>query len=158
MAEDGKFLTFELGDQLYAIDISYIKEILNGCGNISPVPEFPEYSRGIVNLRGDIVPIIDMRRRFNLPEFTDLRKVCIIVTESKGAAGSDYLGFAVDKVDEVNDFVGAEISPAPKISSATSKYVTGVYKADGKIIMILDPVLLLTDSMVEAIDKYMGNK
>ncbi len=155
-AEDGKYLTFEVADQVYAINISCVKEILNGCGNITAVPEFPDYSRGVVNLRGDIVPIIDMRRRFHLPEFMGKGKICVIVTESNGAADSEFLGFVVDRVRAVSDFLGQDISPAPKISANTSKYVTGVYKGAGEIVMILDPVLLLTDSMIEAIGDYMA--
>lgn len=156
-AEDGKYLTFEIGEQIYAIGISCVKEILNGCGNISPVPEFPDYSRGVINLRGDIVPIIDMRRRFHMPEICESEKICVIVTESSGAAGTDYIGFAVDRVRAVSDFAGEDICPPPKISSPSSKYITGVYKGGGNIIMILEPSLLLTDSMIAAIGEYMDN-
>lgn len=155
-AKDGKFLTFELGGQSYAIDICCIKEILNGCGSIIPVPEFPDYSRGIINLRGDIVPIIDLRRRFHLPEQEmSGGKICIIVTESGGAAETDYLGFVVDKVNTVSDFAGADINVPPKISVTASGYITGVYKGNGSISMILEPKAMLTDSMVEAIDAFM---
>lgn len=155
-AKDGKYLTFELGGQSYAIDICCIKEILNGCGSIIPVPEFPDYSRGIINLRGDIVPIVDLRRRFHLPEL-DMKdgKICIIVTESGGAADSDYLGFVVDKVNTVTDFVGKDINLPPKLTTTKSAYVTGVYKGNDTISMILEPKGLLTDSMVEAIDAFM---
>lgn len=158
-AHDEKYLTFELGGQNYAIDICCVKEILNGCGSIVAVPEFPDYSRGIINLRGDIVPIIDLRRRFNLPELDISNgKICIVVTESKGAADSDYLGFVVDKVKTVTDFDGAYINDPPKISAGKSNYITGIYKADGSIIMILEPTALLTESMVEAIDSYMDKQ
>ncbi|MBQ7783789.1 MAG: purine-binding chemotaxis protein CheW [Oscillospiraceae bacterium] len=154
--EDGKYLTFELSGQMYAIDIRCIREILNGHGSISPVPEFPEYSLGVINLRGDIVPIIDMRKRFHKPPIEGSHKECIIVTESSNS-GADYIGFSVDKVSSVMDFEGKDISAAPKLTSNGSKYVTGMYKADGRIIIILDTDLLLTDSMVEAIGEYMGN-
>lgn len=155
--EDGKFLTFELAEQLYAIEIGRVKEILNGCGNITPVPEFPDYGRGVINLRGDIVPIVDMRRRFHLPELDMNGKVCVIVTENVSGAGSDYLGFVVDKVQAVEDFEGKYVSDAPKIASTNSKYITGVYKAQGDITMILDPDALLTESMINAIGDYMDN-
>lgn len=154
--EEEKYLTFELSGQTFAIEISCVKEILNGCGSISPVPEFPEYGKGVINLRGDIVPIIDMRVRFHQPPMEVTDKICIIVTESKGNAKSDYLGFVVDTVCAVVDFDTGEISPAPSLSGSTSKYIKGVYKAEGKIIMIIEPELLLTESMIEAIGDYMN--
>ena len=153
--EEEKYLTFELSGQTFAIEIGCVKEILNGCGNISPVPEFPEYGKGVINLRGDIVPIIDMRVRFHQPPMEVTDKICVIVTESKGSAKSDYLGFIVDTVCAVVDFDMNEISPPPSISGSTGKYIKGVYKADGKIIMIIEPELLLTESMIEAIGEYM---
>lgn len=155
--QDGKYLTFELMGQIYAIDIGYVKEILNGCGSISPVPEFPEYGKGVINLRGDIVPIIDMRIRFHQPAAVMNNATCIIVTESRTETGADYLGFAVDRVNAVMDFEGADITEPPSLSMTTSKYIIGVYKAVGQIIMILDPDKLLTDDMKEAIGEYMGN-
>lgn len=153
--EEKKYLTFELSGQTFAIEISCVKEILNGCGSISPVPEFPEYSKGVINLRGDIVPIIDMRARFHQPPIEVTDKICVIVTESRGSAKSDYLGFVVDMVCAVVDFDTGEISPAPSLSNTKSKYIKGVYKADGKIIMIIEPEQLLTESMIEAIGDYM---
>lgn len=153
--EEEKYLTFELSGQTFAIEISCVKEILNGCGSISPVPEFPEFSKGVINLRGDIVPIIDMRARFHQPPIEVTDKICVIVTESRGSAESDYLGFVVDTVCAVVDFDIGEISPAPSISNTSSQYIKGVYKADGKIIMIIEPEQLLTESMIEAIGDYM---
>lgn len=152
-----KYLTYELSGQTFAISINCVKEILNGCGRISPVPEFPEYGKGVVNLRGDIVPIIDMRVRFHQPPLEITDKACIIVTESNGSVKSEYLGFMVDSVCAVVDFDTAEISPPPSISGSTGKYIKGVYKADGKIIMIISPEMLLTDSMIEAIGDFMDN-
>lgn len=156
--EDGKYMTFELMGQLYAIDINCIKEILNGCGSITPVPEFPEYGRGVMNLRGEIVPVIDIRKRFGKPPLTGVDQICIIVTESRGAAVSEHLGFVVDKVDAVSDFVGSEIVPPPKLAAASNKYITSIYKANGKIILILEPENLLTESMKSAIEVYMEGK
>lgn len=153
--EEEKYLTFELSGQTFAIEISCVKEILNGCGSISPVPEFPEYGKGVINLRGDIVPIIDMRVRFHQPPMEVTDKICVIVTESKGSAKSEYLGFIVDTVCAVADFDTSEISPPPSISGSMSNYIKGVYKADGKIIMIIKPELMLTESMIEAIGDYM---
>lgn len=151
----GKYLTFELGSQVYAIYIGDIKEILPGEQTIVSVPEFPEYGRGVINLRGDIVPIIDMRKRFRLPEAPDNIKSCMIVTESN-MAGVKYLGFSVDRVCTVADFEDGDITQPPQINSAARRFITGVYKAHGQIIMILDPVLLLTESMETAIEEYVG--
>ena len=96
-----------------------------------------------------------MRVRFHQPPMEVTDKICVIVTESKGSAKSEYLGFIVDTVCAVVDFDTSEISPPPSISGSTSNYINGVYKADGKIIMIIKPELMLTESMIEAIGDYM---
>lgn len=153
--KSGKYLTFELGSQVYALYIGDVKEILPGEQTIVPVPEFPDYGKGVINLRGDIVPIIDMRRRFKLPEAVLDAKSCMIVTEGC-IAGVKYLGFSVDKVRTVTDFDEKDIGPAPQITSVAGRFITGVYKANGQIVMILDPVSLLTESMENAIGEYMG--
>ncbi len=155
---DGKYLTFELSGQSYAIQISCIKEILNGCGNISSVPEFPEYGKGVVNLRGDIVPIVDMRIRLHVPAADYKGKICIIVTESNAGTGASYIGYVVDKVKAVEDFDGSDISPSPKLAGESSKYITGVYKGKDGITMIIAPDELLTENMKAAIDRYMDRK
>ncbi len=146
----GKYLTFELASQVYAIYIEDIKEILPGEQTIVPVPEFPEYGRGVINLRGDIVPIIDMRKRFRLPAAPADIKNCMIITN--GCTGDvKYLGFSVDRVRTVADFEDKDITPPPKLGTAAGRYVKGVYRADGHIVMILEPLSLLTEDMEEAI-------
>lgn len=153
--QGGKYLTFELSSQVYAIYIGDVKEILSGEQTVVPVPEFPDYGKGVINLRGDIVPIIDMRRRFRLPDAPPGIKSCTIVTE--GCTGEvKYLGFSVDKVRTVTDFEEKDITPPPKITSAVGRFVKGVYKAEGKIVMILEPISLLTETMSDAIDTFVG--
>lgn len=153
--KSGKYLTFELSAQVYAIYIGDVKEILPGEQTIVPVPEFPDYGRGVINLRGDIVPIIDMRRRFRLPDAPEDVKSCMIVTEGC-TAGVKYLGFSVDKVRTVTDFDEKDIGPAPKLSSTAGRFIQGVYKADGQIVMILEPLSLLTESMESAIEEFVA--
>ncbi len=154
--QDGKYLTFDLYNQIYAIEISCIKEIINGHGGISRVPEFPDYGKGIINLRGDIVPVIDLRIRLGYPSENNDSNLCIIVVEASEFTGSHYLGFAVDKVRAVSDFEGAGIAAAPRLSAKTSKYLTGVYKSREGIVMILNPEAVLTENMISAINQYMA--
>lgn len=155
--EDGKYLTFDLAGRGYAVNISCVNTIVNGCGDISPVPDFPDYSRGIINLRGDIVPIIDVRRRLRMPDAEDLSKCCIIVTDSQGKVDSKFIGLVVDKVNSVVDYSGDNFSNVPKITSSGSEYLKSIYKAENGIVMILEPVKLLTEVMTEAIDRYMSS-
>ncbi len=152
-AKEGKYLTFELYGQLYAMSIDYVKEIFNECGSISAVPEFPDYSKGIINIRGDIVPVIDLRKRLHMPEKTTTgKRECLIVTENEELENK-YLGFMVDMVRAVEDFEAEKLLPAPKLAASTSKYVIGIYNGAEHIVMILDPALLLTEDMKNAIEK-----
>ena len=135
-----KYLAFICDNQHYAFKLDIVKEIMK----IQPftiVPEFPLYCKGIINIRGDIVPVIDVRRRFKRPEIEYTDRACIIVVNS----GEQYVGFIADAVDAVIDINNFDISPAPKITSSSVEYIEGIGKTDGKIILILDSDKLLSD-------------
>lgn len=150
VAAGGKYLCFTLSGQGYAMSIDCVKEILDSVSAISPVPEFPDCARGIINLRGDIVPIIDMRRRLHMPSSGD---GCIIVTESVSSP-LPYTGFIVDAVSFVADFDSADICAAPRLSDSAAGYLVGIYRAGGGITMIVDPAYMVTVEMKQAIEAY----
>jgi len=130
----GKFLTFFLGDEEYAIEILKVQEII-GLMTITPVPKMPDYIRGVLNLRGKIVPVMNLRTRFGLEEIEDTDETCIIVIQNK-----EYLmGVLVDKVSEVVDIATSEIEDVPSIGTGEqSEYLAGIGKTDDSVKMLLE--------------------
>lgn len=130
----GKYLTFSLGAEDYAISILKVQEII-GMMDVTMVPSVPAYVRGVINLRGKIVPVIDLRARFDMDraELTD--ETCIIVVD--GPVGE--IGVVVDRVSEVLDILGRDIDPPPTFgSSVTTAYLLGIGKAGGRVQLVLD--------------------
>ncbi|MGN0665207.1 MAG: chemotaxis protein CheW [Huintestinicola sp.] len=153
IAEGGKYLTFEVNGQCYGIALTQINAIIEADCSITPVPEFPAYGKGIINLRGDIIPIIDLRIRFHMPEKPFDSSTCIIVAYSGDPADASYIGFVVDKVYDVTDIDGRDIAPAPKIVSGSKQaYMSSVAKHKDRIVLILDTDVLLTDEIKKAVE------
>ena len=147
--QKGKFLTFLLGKEVYAIEIKYVIEMI-GIQPITEVPELPEYVKGIINLRGKIVPVMDVRIRFKkeAKEYND--RTCIIVVEVE----SIMLGLIVDNISEVISIPDEEIVPPPEINKcAENKYIKGIGKVGSNVKLILDCKKLMNDKDVEAISQ-----
>ena len=136
-----KFLTFALEDEFYGIDIKYVTEII-GIQSITKVPELPDYIKGIINLRGKIIPVIDVRLRFskNSKNYND--RTCIIVVEIKNT----LIGLIVDTVSEVLSIAEQNIVPPPDFkANFNSKYIKGIGKVDNEVKLLLDCEKLLAD-------------
>ena len=142
-----KYLTFIINGRNYAFSIENVKEII-GVQSIMPVPEFPEYAKGIINVRGDVIPVIDIRLRFKIAPQEYNERTCIIIASCLGRS----VGFIVDTVSSVMDIPSECISGAPRISSDAAPYITGVGKLNDKLIMILDSERLLTDEMMKEVE------
>lgn len=142
----GKYLTFWTFGQLFGIPISLVVQIV-GMQEITPMPEFPAYAKGVINLRGQIIPVIDIRLRLNQPEAQYNERTCIIVTSIHDSA----VGFIVDEVDEVLNIGDDIISPPPKMASSQNSYVTGIAKLKKKVALLIDAQRLLEDSELEAL-------
>lgn len=130
----GKFLTFMVKDEIYGIEIQYVTEII-GIQAITPVPHLPPYMKGILNLRGTIIPIMDIRLRFNCEpkEYDD--RTCIIVLQLEGMA----IGLIVDSVQEVVDIPDSNIVPPPSIGFGSSnEYIKGIGKVGDSVRLLLD--------------------
>ncbi|MDD4493596.1 MAG: chemotaxis protein CheW [Eubacteriales bacterium] len=140
----GKYLIFSIGNELYGIEIRYITEII-GIQPITVVPEMPQYVKGITNLRGKIIPVMDARLRFKkeVREYDD--RTCIIVLDMNDIS----IGLIVDSVSEVIAIADEDIAPPPDINKGGLKYIKGVCKADGNVKLLLDCQKLLTDDEVE---------
>ncbi|MEG2053896.1 MAG: chemotaxis protein CheW [Oscillospiraceae bacterium] len=142
---DGKYLTFFTETQLFGMPIADVVQIV-GMQEITRMPDFPAYAKGVINLRGSIIPVIDVRLRFGKEEKEYDERTCIIVTSINGTE----VGFIVDSVDAVTEIEAADISEPPKISTdSTNNYLTGIAKHEGKVILILDSAKILSDKIIE---------
>ena len=141
---EGKYLTFWTDGQLFGVPIADVVQIV-GMQEITAIPEYPAYAKGIINLRGSIIPVIDVRLRLGKLEAEYNDRTCIIVT----SVHDSYFGFIVDEVNEVTSIEDEQIAPPPKMSGdVTNRYLTGVARletADGKekIVLAIDTAKIL---------------
>lgn len=145
--QKGKYLTFVLGNESYGIGIEYVTEII-GILPITEVPELPVFIRGIMNLRGRIIPVMDMRLRFK-KEFVDYdERTCIIVVDILDSS----VGLIVDSVSEVTNISDNDIVDQPMLSSGVSnKYIKSIGKVGNEVKLLLDCEKLLTPSELETL-------
>jgi purine-binding chemotaxis protein CheW len=136
----GKFLIFSMGNEMYGIEIRHITEII-GVQPITEIPEMPQYVKGITNLRGKIIPVIDARLRFKKAAREYDGKTCIIIIDIKQIS----IGLIVDNVSEVLKLEDEDIEPSPTISKTDHKFVKGIGKVGKSVILLLDCQNLLTD-------------
>ena len=141
---DDKYLTFWTDKQLFGVQISDVVQII-GIQEITPIPDAPTYAKGVINLRGIIIPVIDVRTRFGKAEIPYSEHTCIIVTK----LDDNYIGFIVDLVDEVTTIDSEHISPPPKISKdKTNPYLTGIGKVGDKVVMLVDTSKILNENEI----------
>jgi len=137
-AREGKYLTFTLAGEEYGIGILKVKEII-GVITITGIPQTPPHVKGVINLRGKIIPVIDLRLKFGLPVAEYTERTCIIVIEISKDNGSILIGILVDSVSEVLNIKGADIEDTPDFgSNLNTDFVLGMAKAGGKIKILLD--------------------
>ena len=142
-----KFLTFSLGNEFYGIEIKYVTEIV-GMQPITEVPELPVYIRGIINLRGKIIPVMDVRLRFKKSPRDYNDRTCIIVIDIKDIS----IGLIIDSVSEVLSIPEGDIVPPPEVSKGlTNRYIKGIGKVGSDVKLILDCDKLLNDEETESI-------
>ena len=143
----GKYLTFLIDKELYGIDISYVTEIV-GIQEITVMPNMPDYMKGIINLRGIIVPLMDIRLRFSMEpkEYDD--RTCVVVVDFEGMS----IGLIVDSVSEVIDLAAESIVELPQNSMGLSnRYIKNIGKLDSDVILLVDSEKLLTEDEFEAV-------
>jgi purine-binding chemotaxis protein CheW len=140
---EGKYLTFSLAEEEYGIGILKIKEII-GMMPVTPVPQTPEFVKGVINLRGKVIPVVDLRLRFGMEAIDYTDRTCIIVVEIAGQAGTVQIGIVVDAVSEVLSIGGDEIEDTPTFGTKlNTDYILGMAKMEGgvKILLEIDSVL-----------------
>jgi purine-binding chemotaxis protein CheW len=145
----GRYLTFSLGNESYGIEIRYVTEII-GIQPITEVPELPDYVKGIINLRGKIIPVMDVRLRFRkqFREYND--RTCIIVIDIQAIS----IGLIVDSVSEVIAIPDNEIVAPPDVSREGSRFISGIGKVSNEVKLILDCDKLLNEQEMQNMTNY----
>lgn len=136
---DNKFLSFRLGSEEYGLEILRVREII-GIIDITPLPQTPNYVKGVINLRGKIIPVIELRAKFELGPKEYTEETCVIVVEvSDGGDERFQMGVVVDTVSEVIDVPRNVIEPAPRFGgSLNTNYILGMGKLKDKVLILLD--------------------
>ncbi|MFZ3119104.1 MAG: chemotaxis protein CheW [Variovorax sp.] len=133
-----QYLTFMLGGEVFAIGILAIKEIIE-YGHLTEVPMMPASVRGVINLRGAVVPVMDLQARFGRPASAVTKRTCIVIVETGDADDGQVIGVVVDAVNEVLELPASDIEPPPSFGSAIrSDFVCGMAKVRGKFVIVLD--------------------
>lgn len=132
------YLTFKLGDEVFALDVTGVREVLDFTA-ITKIPRTPEFMRGVINLRGSVVPVLDLRLAFNMPRTETTVNTCIIVVEIAVATERVVVGALADSVLEVAELEPEHIQPAPSIGATVkTDFIRGMGKRDSEFVMILD--------------------
>lgn len=149
--EKGKYMTFKSGNEYFGLKIQYVNEIIQ-YQTITAIPETEDYIKGLINLRGKVIPVIDVRLRFKQPPIEYNDRTCIIVINVK----STVVGLIVEKIAEVVEIKEENILPPPSIGRADkvqNKYVYGIGKVGDSVKLLLDPDKLLNDEDLSVVDQ-----
>jgi len=148
----GKYLTFHLHQEEFGIRVLKVREIM-GIQEITAVPQTAAHIKGVINLRGKVVPVIDLRLKFGMPAEEYTHRTCIIVTQVQGEAGPVLIGAVVDGVSEVLNLSGAEIEDTPDFGGDVStQYLLGMAKVKGKVKILLDIDRVLSTQDIHNLD------
>jgi purine-binding chemotaxis protein CheW len=138
ITETRQYLTFKLGNEVFAIEVAKVREVLD-LTTITQVPRTPEFMAGVINLRGAVVPVVDLRLCFDMSKTANTRNTCIVVVEVLLDNESTIIGALADSVEEVIDLEPEQIQPAPRIGTQIRvDFIKGMGRRDVNFIMILD--------------------
>lgn len=150
----GKYLTFLLGREEFAIRVLKVREIM-GIQDITAVPQTPGYVKGVINLRGKVIPVVDLRLKFCLPEVEYTKRTCIIVVQVQAGGVSLQTGIVVDEVSEVLNLAAGDIEDTPDFgegAAAATSYLLGMAKVKGKVKILLDIDRVLSSQELHGLD------
>lgn len=149
----GKYLTFRLGPEEFGLEILQVREII-GLMDITQVPRTPEFVRGVINLRGKVIPVVDLRQKFGMEAVEDTSQTCIIVVEVQRGDTALPMGVVVDEVSEVRDVSGDQIDPTPAFGAAVNtEFILGMGKVGATVVMLLDIDRVLSVEELELLDQ-----
>jgi purine-binding chemotaxis protein CheW len=147
----GKYLTFKLGPEDFGIGILKVQEII-GMLAVTRMPRTPAYVRGVVNLRGKVIPVLDLRLKFGMDVRQDTERTCIIVVQLQSGEATVTMGLIVDEVSEVLDVAATQIEPPPSFGSSVDvSFIMGMGKVGQKVVQLLDADRILMRQELEAI-------
>ncbi len=147
----GKYLTFKLADEEYGLEILKVREII-GIMAITSLPRTPAFVRGVINLRGKVIPVIDLRKKFELATANDTDLTCIIVVDVTSQNGKIQIGILVDSVSEVLDIRGEDIEGAPSFgTNIDTAFILGMAKAKGAVKILLNIEKVLSSAELESV-------
>ena len=150
---EGKYLTFTMANEEYGIGILKIKEII-GMMPITTVPQTPEFVKGVINLRGKVIPVMDLRLRFEMEAIDYTERTCIIVVEIEGSGGIVQIGIVVDAVSEVLNIKGEAIEDTPTFGTKlNTDYILGMAKMEGGVKILLDIDRVLSSEEIATLEK-----
>ncbi len=145
----GKYLTFVTGDEEYGIEILRVREII-GVMDITTVPQTPDYMKGVINLRGKVIPVIDLRLKFSMQEEKYTQETCVIVVE----VNNTQIGIIVDSVSEVVNISSSEIEETPPFGQGIdTSFMMGMGKVKEKIIILLNIEAVLSSEELEMVEQ-----
>ncbi len=137
-ARAGKYLTFQLANEEFGIGVLKVREIM-GIQEITAVPQTPAHVKGVINLRGKVIPVVDLRLKFGMSTAEYTQRTCIIVTQVHGESGSILMGIIVDGVSEVLNLASSEIEDTPDFGEEIAgRYLLGMAKVKGRVKILLD--------------------
>lgn len=151
-AQPGKYLSFALAGEIYAVPVMAVREIIRLCP-ITPVANMPPHVRGVINLRGRVIPLVDLRVRFGLPAAPDHERTCIVVGQVAAAAGGTRpYAVVVDGVEEVVALAAGDIAPTPDFGGAIDiRFITGMARRDTGVTTLIDlDTIAAADRLPEA--------
>ena len=155
--ETVQYLTFKLAEETFALDVAKVREILEE-SSVTKVPQTPDFMRGVINLRGSVVPVIDLRLKFGMSKTEKTVNTCIIVTEIQMVDGVTVLGALADSVQEVVEIQPQLIEAAPHIGTRlNTDFIKGIGKQDGNFVMILDIDKVFTTDELEVVHGQHGD-
>jgi purine-binding chemotaxis protein CheW len=154
----GKFLVFQLATEEFAIKVLSVREIIR-MQDITRVPNTPIHVKGVINLRGKVIPVMDLRMKLGFPEAVFDERTCIVIAEVRGGEESMMIGTIVDAVCEVLNLDSADIQPTPDFGqTAPPAYLLGMAKTKGKIRILLDLDELMATDELERVGSVLGNQ
>lgn len=152
-AEAGLYLTFSLSEETYALEILKVHEII-GMMAVTSVPRTPEFVRGVINLRGKVIPVVDLRLKFGMEGQEDTERTCIIVVQVSAGGQTVTMGVLVDQVAEVVDIKAEQIEPAPTFGTTVeAEFIMAMAKIEEDVVMLLDVDTMLSGGELDLLKR-----
>lgn len=149
----GKYLTFRLAGEEYGVEILKVREII-GLLPITAVPRTPDYVKGVINLRGKVIPVVSLRTKFGMPHAEGTERTCILVVDVALTDGGLQMGLVVDEVSEVRDITADQIAPPPTFGAQVdTRFILGIGKLEDSVVLLLDIDTVLSEDELAVLDQ-----